>query len=56
VGQWFLLEGEWRRVVKVGKRFATMIGKRGRRYIPLADLVDLKPTDWDGPPAQTPPT
>ena len=49
VGQWYLLD-EWLRVVAVGKRFATMIGKRGRRYVPLADLVDLEPQDRDPPP------
>lgn len=51
VGMWYLVQGEWGRVVKVGRRFATLIGKRGRRYVPLADLAGLEPVDRDLPPA-----
>jgi hypothetical protein len=51
---WYLVQGEWGRVVKVGRRFATLIGKRGRRYVPLVDLAGLEPVDRDLPPAPPP--
>jgi hypothetical protein len=50
VGLWYLLNGEWGRVTAIGRRFATLIGRRGRRYVPLAELVDLEPQDRDPPP------
>ena len=50
VGLWYLLGDEWLRVVAVGRRFATLIGKRGRRYVPLAELAGLTPQDRDPPP------
>jgi hypothetical protein len=51
-GQWYLLGNERVRVVAVGRRFATMVGKSGRRYVPLTDLADLNPMEPEPP---TPP-